>query len=1359
MPATTRVVPEDSPLLQDPGTRKLHSYRNGDVLVRLDGPVPENADGRPVTGGLHPPEDAATTLDRLRQEGVEHVQADEPFYGFVELAGPPDRSMIEQLEQTGLDLIAFEPPAAYLCLGARAQYQGAAGLAFIDAVLPRAKALKPTTELPESGETDIWIVAEAATSEATLTALRSIDGLEVTDASEMVSQRYLRVPVHATAAAIDKALEVTGVAAAEPRVTTEPEDEVADLVVANMLDSAGRPVGTYLRWLEDLDIDGAGVTIGIVDAGIDEAHDAFQGRIVAKDGGRRDWHGTFVAGHAAGDYRDERGPNGYIYGIGVAPRADLISQTYKTGSDSDNARETVSTAGASAGGNGSIQNNSWGRGTASNGMDYRSGEATVDRLVRDADGQGTPLTVCFSSGNRGAAGLTRPKAAKNAIVTGNSESFRPEFAESKPHAAAEADDIDDVYTGTGASSHGNCADGRIRPHVVAPGEWTAAANFDSYPGDREYISEKLTWGGGSSGATPKTAGACALITSWWRKNIGGKDPSPALHRAAIVNAATDTGFGGPAPNNRQGWGRLNIGRVFDDTVHKTFLDQTIMLREVGDARTWSMQVSDRTKPVRVTLAWTDPPGSAGTGTGSRSALINELELTVSVAGRTYHANTFDNGWSRAGSPAASAAPDNLQNVFLAAGNVGGAFEVTVRAKGLAMNCVTNRASPPQQDFALVVHNAHLDQSRTPYDLSLVIDPGASDGGDPDDLWSDGSNDAADDGDDRWGDGGQRPTLCRGDRGSDVRDLQELLAQLDYVADGIDGIFGPATRAAVRRFQRDHDLSDDGFVGPKTWEALDAALPDADGGNPPPDDSWQDVGDDPDGWSDWATWDSWDDEDPEATRAGASATPPAWLMYALAMGTVGTARAGGRLVLPALDRSEKLHITDADGDVSDIGDRIARDGIGAIGPALSRLLAQWDRFGGAVDGRVRARTAAVVVGAGSRFRPGDLVAMRRLARLGQLVVISENRGVLAWLAQRLQLGAGVRYRQLVGRGDVDGGLVDIMAEAAGFARAATPRESAESARGRPLRAHLNVTEQDQRVVVLVRAEDTGGVRIARPGGGFQSLTSRSRSPGIRVKQIDTTLQRLTLEPSANHAWAGTWQIDVSVSDDASVRPSVQAYVSGELVVSVETRPNVAGNDTRSETRRAHGRIATVTTEANSLVAARLRPVSWSEAERGTVELAPQPNRVLRRDRETTSEDTLTRQAGEQLTGQMRAPRGGPDVLDLQVDIQGVTPEGHRFLRTSRTNVVDVLSRSEWRRQRGRRRDNWQVIRARVTEVLFDREAQINGIVLMRDGRQRAFRIADERLRQLLRGVDLADGEFLFGIDGDVVRSVVDPLRVR
>ncbi len=61
---------------------------------------------------------------------------------------------------------------------------------------------------------------------------------------------------------------------------------------------------------------------------------------------------------------------------------------------------------------------------------------------------------------------------------------------------------------------------------------------------------------------------------------------------------------------------------------------------------------------------------------------------------------------------------------------------------------------------------------------------------------------------------QRPTLKRGAGGDTVKDLQKLVGAM------ADGDFGGATEAAVRAFQRAHDLTPDGIVGPKTWQALE-----------------------------------------------------------------------------------------------------------------------------------------------------------------------------------------------------------------------------------------------------------------------------------------------------------------------------------------------------------------------------------------------------------------------------------------------------------------------------------------------------------------------------------------------------------
>jgi len=64
-----------------------------------------------------------------------------------------------------------------------------------------------------------------------------------------------------------------------------------------------------------------------------------------------------------------------------------------------------------------------------------------------------------------------------------------------------------------------------------------------------------------------------------------------------------------------------------------------------------------------------------------------------------------------------------------------------------------------------------------------------------------------------------PVLRRGSSGQAVRTLQGVLQVNGYYNYAIDGDFGPLTEVAVRTFQMNSGLPNDGIVGPRTWHAL------------------------------------------------------------------------------------------------------------------------------------------------------------------------------------------------------------------------------------------------------------------------------------------------------------------------------------------------------------------------------------------------------------------------------------------------------------------------------------------------------------------------------------------------------------
>ncbi len=67
--------------------------------------------------------------------------------------------------------------------------------------------------------------------------------------------------------------------------------------------------------------------------------------------------------------------------------------------------------------------------------------------------------------------------------------------------------------------------------------------------------------------------------------------------------------------------------------------------------------------------------------------------------------------------------------------------------------------------------------------------------------------------------GGYPLLRRGSKGVYVFILQDALATLGFPGGGLDGVFGAGLQAAVKDFQAQHNLSEDGVVGCGTWRAI------------------------------------------------------------------------------------------------------------------------------------------------------------------------------------------------------------------------------------------------------------------------------------------------------------------------------------------------------------------------------------------------------------------------------------------------------------------------------------------------------------------------------------------------------------
>ncbi len=261
------------------------------------------------------------------------------------------------------------------------------------------------------------------------------------------------------------------------------------------------------------------------------------------------------------------------------------------------------------------------------------------------------------------------------------------------------------------SSTGPADDGRIKPDIVANGVSLLSAG--SW-GDTDAITMS-----GTSMSSPNAAGSAMLLADLYSRKFPGQKMRASTLKALIIHTADDVG--NPGPDYIYGWGYMNTKAAADQILRQAenpgyngVIEEAVSTGEPADTYSFRWNGSD---PIRVTLCWTDPPGTSVDAHDDRARdLVNDLNVSVSGPGGTVHlpfVMPYVGDWSPAklGAYAVTGVNtvDNVEQVFVPTPPAPGLYTITVNHAG--------SLTGGQQAYSLIISGQTTDD--------LAVSPGGS----------------------------------------------------------------------------------------------------------------------------------------------------------------------------------------------------------------------------------------------------------------------------------------------------------------------------------------------------------------------------------------------------------------------------------------------------------------------------------------------------------------------------------------------------------------------------------------------------------------------------------------------------------
>jgi len=601
-----------------------------------------------------------------------------------------------KLASQGIELLQYLPDDAFI---ARGDYQKAMALTSQDSNIYAVHPYQADWKLDE----EFFTMSVLDQNNDQILNIRTLPKTSIDKVAQQFSQipqvRILSAEGRTLIVKTNKlrALELSKVDGVE-FIETQPQIEFFDFKIfgdgerAGEPDDLGHPTTGYESGTKIMNFDAAwkrGFTgqnqiVAMADTGLDtgvlsnlhpDLHDVLEGESVALFGnGWADYqgHGTHVTGSVI-----SRGnmSNGLIKG-GAFNAGYFPQGMWSTMFNNIMVPKDLSTMFQSAYNKGArIHTNSWG--ATGNFGAYDNMAASVDAFMWDHP----DFLILFAAGNSGVdankdgvidyGSVSFPGTAKNCLTVGASENMMTAGGRQKSCdqmrngdknwgvAPIKGDFISNNPNGIACfSSRGPTKDQRIKPEIVSPGT-NIVSLHDRFEEANKDVSvwlwgkydDNYSWAGGTSMATPLTAGAAAVTREFLQKK-GFQTPSAALMKAMLIHHATDifpgqfgTGQGQEIPttrpNNVEGYGRTNMDAVTKDQSLK-IIDE---VAGIGTGESFDVRVPMNKKKKKTTtkfvatLVYTDAPAAAS----ASKTLINDLDLVVVAPdGKIFTSNDHTN---------------------------------------------------------------------------------------------------------------------------------------------------------------------------------------------------------------------------------------------------------------------------------------------------------------------------------------------------------------------------------------------------------------------------------------------------------------------------------------------------------------------------------------------------------------------------------------------------------------------------------------------------------------------------------------------------------------------------------------------